>query len=50
MVTDRSARLEQAVLQHDKQKSAVTEEEGNREEVSGVWIGVVSVRERAGTC
>ena len=36
VVTDCSARLERAVLQHDKQKSAVTEEEGNREEVSGV--------------
>ena len=51
VVTDCSARLELAVLQHDKQKSAVTEEERNKEkEVSGVWIGMVSVWEGAGTC
>ena len=42
MVIDCSARLEQAVLQHDKQveESVVPEEEGSKEiEVSGVKEG-----------
>ena len=42
MTTDCSARLEQAVLQHDKQveESVVPDEEESKEkEVSGVWEG-----------
>ena len=42
MVIDCSARLEQAVLQHDKQveESVVPDEEESKEkEVSGVWEG-----------
>ena len=40
MVIDCSARLEQAVLQHDKQVEASVvpdEEESKEKEVSGVW-------------
>ena len=59
MVIDCSARLEQAVLQHDKQveESAVPEEEGNKKmEVSGVgegrevggWVGGRENKNQAG--
>ena len=41
MVIDCSARLEQAVLQHDKkvEESVVPDKEESKEEVSGVWEG-----------
>ena len=40
MVIDCSARLEQAVLQHDKQvEESVVPDEESKEEVSEVWEG-----------
>ena len=47
-LTGCSARLELAVLHMTSRR---VQEEGSKEkEVSGVWIGVVSVWEGAGTC
>ena len=47
-----SAQRELAVLQHDKQESALTEEERSKEKLSEVWMGVASVWEVSGvsTC